>query len=132
MSDNCTIMVVNASQRQKDKFRAHMPDWRIREAEFDPSGTVRLIGEPEPISHVLVFALNEKEETLALCRNAQACAGQGRVPLLLAISRYQIALGNVARRLERTDFIIRPFTTAEVCDKLHALSAESTDSAREA
>ncbi len=64
---------------------------------------------------VIVFARKYAEaEALAICEAIRGCREMDGIPLLAAISMYQMPLGNDVKRLPGADIVFTPLKAAEV------------------
>lgn len=103
------VLLVNAEPKEVMQLRQDMSDWLWIEA----SDRWPFEKETEPVAQsfqaIIVFASQATEaHALAICK--QICEKQllDGVPLLVAGSRYQMALGHAVKRLPRGSFIFAP------------------------
>lgn len=73
---------------------------------------------------IIVYARKTEKNTLAICGQLRNSPESSAVPILLAISRYQITQGSAVKRLGNATFIITPFQEKELRDKIEQLKKE--------
>lgn len=103
------VLIVNAEPKEIVQLRQDMSDWLWIEAP----GRWPFANETEPVAQafqaIIVFA-RQSMEAWALASCKQICEKQllDKVPLLVAGSRYQMALSHAVERLSRGSFIFTP------------------------
>jgi hypothetical protein len=103
------VLLVNSESKEITQLRQDMPDWLWIEA---PEGWP-FAEESKPVAQafraIIVFAKQGTEaHALAICKHICEKQTLTEVPLLVAGSRYQMALGHAVKRLSRGDFIFTP------------------------
>jgi response regulator RpfG family c-di-GMP phosphodiesterase len=69
---------------------------------------------------VIVYAQDREKNTLAICEKLRNSPQSSAAPILLVISRYEIAQGNAVKRMGNAAFIMTPFDE----DQLQRKTAE--------
>lgn len=117
--DSPTILLVDATETQVMQLREAMPNWVWIEA---PEGWP-FEGETESAAGsfdaIIVFAYKNREaRALEACR--RICKGETIVggPLLVAGTRYQMALAHEVRQLPRGHFVFTPIDENTLLDRM--------------
>lgn len=104
------------------------------DAEFLQAATVTQVNDlVHRSSHgdidLLLVSTTDQDERTALmdCVQLRDQNALGDVPLLAAISRYQIGTGREIGRLKQTDFIIQPIEARELGKKLQTFGLRPPD-----
>jgi len=103
------ILLVEPSAEQVARLRETMPavDWHEAPPDWPTRGG-RLPVET-PVAAIIVFAHRDEEErALERCRAVREHSEASRIPLLVCISMFQMALANTIRRLPKAYFVISP------------------------
>jgi response regulator RpfG family c-di-GMP phosphodiesterase len=104
-----TVFLIDATEDQIAQIREKMPGWLWLEAPEDLPFDLEDELVDLSLDAVIVFAHRNKEaRALDLCRRIREQKGLAGVPLLVAASRYQIAIGYEMRRLGLGEFILTP------------------------
>jgi hypothetical protein len=93
-------------------------EWKFVEAPpgWTPASDIAPDGQ---IDAVLVFPTTYAEkEALAICKSIRECSKYDGIPLIVAISMYQMPLGNSAKKLPHTSMLFMPLKEGELKDKL--------------
>jgi len=119
------VLLVNAESKEVLQLRQDMPDWLWIEAP----DRWPFAKETEPVAQsfqaIIVFAGQGTEaRALSICK--QICEKQllDGVPLLVAGSRYQMALGHTVKRLPQASFIFTPIEEKALLDRIKKLQAK--------
>ena len=125
---NRTILLVNT---------AHNPDAKIDKSDFirgwnwfeaplewkaEDGMPVNLTG----IDAVIVFSRKYAEqEALLICKSIRDCDEFNPIPLLVAITMYQMPLGNDVKRLPNAGFILFPIKEQDLLKRLNEMARDS-------
>jgi hypothetical protein len=109
ISKQNTVLVVNTVSKNVKKLRQDMPDWLWIEAPkrwpFEKENNLK----KQQFQAIIVFADQGKEAwALAICKQISEKQLFSESPILLAGSRYQMALAHAVKRLPRGNFIFTP------------------------
>lgn len=115
------LIVGAESAEQVAHVKNCLLDWERETIVLDDEGTL----SPEVLSStprlILLYARKDEEGTLSICRQLREAPATAGAPILVAISRYEIVVGNRVRDLGNADFIIRPFDEHELRSKARQL-----------
>ena len=93
-----------------------LSDWECMNASLcDERMAVYSI--PEIARLCVVYAGKDRKNTLALCEQLRGSPGNFDIPILLAVSRYELSQGNAVERMGNAAFIISPFDQDELRGK---------------
>ncbi|MDY7011761.1 MAG: hypothetical protein SVV80_13570 [Planctomycetota bacterium] len=117
MADGDSIaLVVGASAEELEHVRECLTGWFCAAVNID-GGTdgCSPSGRPELI---VLYARKAEKETLAICEELRSASESSEAPILLVISRYQIAQANAVKRMGNAGFIMTPFDGREMRGKI--------------
>ena len=122
MSRDPIVTLVDASPDDVEALTARMPNWTWLHAPADCSAGAEPV-EPEALPDaVMVFGDREDpERTRALCQEIRQNDRMSDVPLLVAIDRYQMTLGNEVRELPNAHFVITPIEEERLRERLQEM-----------
>lgn len=107
------------------RLKATMPHWHWEQPPPDWSAGIGSLRTDQPIDAVIVFAKpNDEKRALALCQEIRNRPELASIPLLVAINRYQLSLGNDVRRLPNAHFILTPIEEQRLESKLEEMGSE--------
>lgn len=118
-----TVYMVNTVHNpdvslQKSEFS---DEWNWVEAAVDWSPAKGLPDDATDI--IIVFARKYAEqEALSICKEIRSCSAMDKVPLLVAISMYQMPLGNDVKRLPNAGMIFMPLQEEDLQKRLREFS----------
>lgn len=117
--DSCSVLLIDAAEAEVTQLRKNMPNWLWIEA---PEGWP-FEKETKPIDRsfqaIIVFAGQDSEEhTLAICKHIYEKQLLSELPLLVAGSRYQMALVHAIKRLSRGKFIFTPIKEESLLNEI--------------
>ncbi len=103
------VLIVNAEPKEIMQLRQDMPGWLWIEAP----DRWPFANETQPVAQafqaIIVLAKQGTEErALAICKHICEKQLLDEIPLLVAGSRYQMALGHAVKRLSRGNFVFTP------------------------
>ena len=121
MIDNdLTALVVAASAEKFAHVEACLPDWKCVAAPLTEEGTgVSSIRTTPKL--IIVYARKDKKGTLAVCNELRNSPETAAAPILLVISRYEIAQANAVRAMGNATFIFHPFDEKKLRSKITVL-----------
>ena len=116
MSEMRTVIVAGASAKESAHIEQCLPDWECVNAPLNDEETgICSIGTTPTLA--IVYAQEEKKNTLAICEQLRNSSESSAAPILLVISRYEITQGNAVRRMGNAAFILTPFDEKELKNK---------------
>ena len=109
-------LVVGASAEDLEHIRECLTGWCCVAMDVDgetdgcsPSGCPELI---------VLYARKAEKETLAICEQLRNAPETSDVPILMVISRYQIAQAHAFKRIGNASFIMTPFDEKKMHGKI--------------
>ena len=120
-----SAMVVATSPAEVATIREALPGWECAAARLSEDGEAiafPIAGSPDV---AVVFGVADPAKAAVLCRELRETPATSRMPILLAISRYQLSHGNAVRNLGNASFILAPFDDQELRGKIDDLMAGS-------
>jgi PleD family two-component response regulator len=123
MTDSSMVIVVGASEEEFDCVKQCLSDWQCVATPLNDEGTAvsSISATPELF---IVYAQKNEKDTLAICEQLRNSPGTSAVPILLAISRYEITQGSAVKRMGNATFIIAPFKEEELREKIEQMEKE--------
>jgi response regulator RpfG family c-di-GMP phosphodiesterase len=121
-----TVLLVNATDNRDAQLDqpSFEHDWSFIEAPPDWRPGQGVPGGGVPVQGVIVFSRRYREkDALAMCKAIRECPSFDDVPLLVAITMYQMPLGNNVKRLPHADFIFTPLKEEELLKRLNDMAA---------
>jgi len=79
---------------------------------------------PATAELIIVYARKEQKKTQAICEQLRSSAETSAAPIVLVISRYEIAQANAIKRMDNATFVITPFNEKELRDKIMEMQEE--------
>lgn len=116
-SSNRTALLVGAFAQELAHVQQCLPDWRCLIVPLDEKG-IEASMIPSGADLVIVYAQIKKVETLAICNHLRRIPETSSVPILLVVNRHAVVQGNVVKRLGNAAFIIPPFSSQEILDRI--------------
>ena len=114
------IVVIDGNADQIQQLESQAPDFEWIEVE-DLTGL-----RDKRAAAIIVFSKKyEEDRTLSTCHKIREDRSLDRIPLLAAVSMYEMPLGNDVKRLPNADFIFRPTEKGELHAKLRDIGSES-------
>ena len=96
--------------------------WNWIEAPADWNPQDGLPGGTDRIDGIMVFARKYQEkEALGICKAVRGNTSFDQTPLLVAISMYQMPLGNSVKKLPNADLVFMPLQEKELSQHLNEL-----------
>jgi PleD family two-component response regulator len=123
MTDGSRVIVVGASEEEFDYVKQCLSDWQCVNAPLNDEGTAVSSLSATP-GLFIVYAQKSEKDTLAICEQLRNSPGTSAVPILLAISRYEITQGSAVKRMGNATFIIAPFKEEELREKIEQMEKE--------
>jgi len=118
-----TILLVEPSSQQIAQLKRDIPDWNWIEMPPPQHDTGVFISGQSQVDVVIVFAKsNEEEYALTLCEKIRKLPELNSIPLLVAINRYQMMLGNDVKHLPLSHFIFAPIDKNSLIEKLEEIN----------
>jgi len=116
-SGQSIALIVGASEGEFDHARQCLPAWKCVAGPLrdDHPGVASI---PERVSLILVHARKTEKETLAICEQFRNAPETSDTPILLVISRYQIAQTHAVTRMGHAGFVMTPFDEKQMRDKI--------------
>ena len=117
--DSPTVSLVDATEAEVMQLREAMPDWLWIESPEGWPFEVEAKFSEGPFDAIIVFARKNREaQSLEACR--RICEKEAAVggPLLVAGTRYQMALAHEVRRLPRGHFVFTPIDENALLDRM--------------
>lgn len=110
--DQCkgpAVLLVEPPAGELERLAQEIPGWDLAETDGSLAiGDAVQAGSATP-SAVIVFARKDEEpHALEVCRRIRGMERYRDVPLLVAITIYQMPLGNDVKRLRNANFIFTP------------------------
>ena len=121
----CEVAVlVEPEEEQHRQLEQELPSWRLVEL---PAGQVTEDASTvDSADVVLVFAkAHEEDHALEVSKQVRGDHRFDDVPLLVAISIYQMPLGHDIRKLPKADFIFSPIAPDDFDERLSTLKTQS-------
>ena len=113
MSETRTVVVAGASAEESAHIEQCLPDWECVKAPLNNEETgICSIGTTPTLA--IVYAQEEKKNTLAICEQLRNSPESSAAPILLVISWYEITQGNAVKRMGNAAFIMTPFDEKEL------------------
>ena len=125
MTDSAMVIVVGASQEEFDHVKLCLCDRQCVAASLNDEKTALSSMPPMP-GLFIVYAQKSQKNPLAICEQLRNSPESSAVPILLAISRYEIIQGYAVKRLGNAAFVIIPFKEEELRDKIEQMKKELT------
>ncbi len=125
MSVKERILVVGNISKEFDHVQAYLPDWDCTAICLKEEGSEILRPLPPDAKMILVYAHKKEANTISICGHLRESPETKNVPLLLVVSRYNIAQSYPVRRMGNSGFVIGPFTQKELQDKIKELCKPS-------
>jgi hypothetical protein len=121
-----TVFLVNTTYNPDaliDKTSFTAP-WKWVEAPLEWKSESGIPVEQEgSIDVIIVFARKYAEpEALAICQSIRSCKEWERIPLLVAISMFQMPLGNDVKRLPNASALFMPIKEEDLLKRLEELA----------
>ena len=118
-SGSRAVLLLEATEQQVSRLQSEMSGWLWEQAPNDWPFDLEATPSDRGFDAVIVFASKDREDRVIdtcrlLCENKSI---EG-VPLLLAVSRYQMSLVNKLRQLPLVDFIFTPIENDPLLDKI--------------
>lgn len=112
------VLIVDPTEQEVTQLRNDMPGWLWVEAPENWPFDLEAKPADRSFDAILVFAHRSQEDrSIRVCKCICEKKSMENVPLLLAASRYQMALGHEVRRLPRGEFIFTPIDENGLLDK---------------
>ena len=121
MSSEVRVAVLNADPNQLASLREQLSGLECAGASFDANaGTVActLSGQPDLL---LVYGTDDPEKAVELCRQVREAEGEKGLPLLLAITAYQMFAAHDLKRIPNSHYVIAPVDEEMVRDRVDRL-----------
>ena len=104
-----------------------MPHWNWAKATADWAGGTSPVRPDASVDAIIVFVeQSDEERALGLCQEIRNCPDTAAPPLLVAIDRYQLPLGNDVRRLPNAHFVLTPIDEKRLRSKLEEMGLDLT------
>lgn len=126
--EGLSIALIDAEDNQVESLKEHLPDIDWRPGTPDPDRS------EETPNAVIVFAkTHEEEAALSRCRSLRDSQELSNTPVLVAITIYQMPLGNQVKKLTNCDLVFfsvkddgPPIQREDLFEKLRGLESESS------
>ncbi len=102
------VVVVGASEEEFDHVKQSLSDWQCVAASLNDEKTAAS-SMPATPGLFIVYAQKSEKNTLAICEQLRNSPGTSAVPILLAISRYEITQGSAVERMGKCNVYHNPF-----------------------
>lgn len=124
---NRTILLVNTRHNPDAKIdkSEFMSGWNWIEAplEWKPEDGIPVTSS---IGAIIVFSRKYAEqEALLICKSIRNSYEFNNIPVLVAITMYQMPLGNNVKRLPNADFIFMPIKEQDLVKRLNEMAPNS-------
>lgn len=121
-----TVLLVDATKEEVVQTRKRLPGWHWLEAPEDRPLDLEAELVDRSLDAIVVFAHKNKEaRVLDVCKSIREQKDLESVPLLVAASRYQMALRYEMRRFGVGDFVFTPIDEAELTAKMDKATSVS-------
>jgi hypothetical protein len=108
-NNQSAALLVNVDSTEVMQLRQDMPEWLWIEAPEDWPFKMETKPIAQSFEAIIVFASHRTEAyALAICKHICEKQLLSELPLLVAGSRYQMALAHAVKRLSRGNFIFIP------------------------
>jgi hypothetical protein len=123
-----TLVLVEPSAEDIAQLGMELPDWQWVEAPEDWSGSGREHPFRGPVRAVIVFArTNEENHALGLCQAIRQRPEMVGVPLLVAITMYQMLLGTEVKKMPNAHFIFKPVREHQLRARMGEAGSETEE-----
>lgn len=100
-----------------------MAEWQLAVADDRALGGDPAVGDAKPPAAIVVFARKDEEDhALAVCRRLRSEEKYRGVPLLVAVTIYQMPLGNDVKRLRNAHFIFTPIKEDDLRQRIASMT----------
>ena len=124
-NSNRAILLVNTTHNpdaQIDKSEL-MSGWNWVEAPLEWKAEDGMPVNDTSIDAIVVFSRKHQENAaLEMCRSIRDCPELQAIPLLVAITMYQMPLGNNVKRLPNAHFIFTPIKEDDLLKRLNQVT----------
>jgi hypothetical protein len=108
---------------QREKLKGVLPDWRLVDAPENHSWSDQGKPLPTDLDVIIVFSRTHQEKhTMELAQTIRRLRTYEHVPLLVAITIYQMPLGHDVEKLPKANFIFKPIHRADLEHRLQELN----------
>jgi DNA-binding response OmpR family regulator len=120
MPKNPTALVIGGTEEQFRDIDQKLIRWNFIRTALTEHGIQEMQFSSEP-NLILLFAQDNEERVSAVCEQLRNRGKTSTAPILILISKYQIAQGNVVKSMGNADFLIKPFTREAIEEKVSNL-----------
>ena len=123
-----TILLVNTTHNPDAKIDKpeFMSGWNWFEAPLEWKAEDGMPVNDTRINAVIVFSRKYAEqEALLFCKSIRNCYEFNNIPLLVAITMYQMPLGNDVKRLPNAGFIFLPIKEQDLVKRLNEMGSDA-------
>lgn len=120
MPENPTALIIGGTEEQFREVDQKLIRWNLIRTALTEHGIQEMQFSPEP-SLILLFAQDNEERASAACEQLRSIGKTSTAPILILISKYQIAQGNAVKSMGNADFLIKPFTKEAIKEKVSNL-----------
>jgi len=126
-NDSCAVLLVDCTAEEVAQLRKDMPGWLWIEAPKGWPFDFETRPTDQSLDAIIVFARRDREaQALDVCKHICQEKTMKGVPLLVAISRYQMSLVNKLKQLPRGQFIFTPIDENSLSDTLDEIKGVSS------
>ena len=121
MSNEVRVAVLNADLNQLASLREQLSGLECAGASFDANaGTIEWSMEGQP-DVLLVHGTDDPEGAVELCRQVRETQGTEGLPLLLAITAYQMFAAHDLKRIPNSHYVVAPVDEEAVRERVERL-----------
>jgi len=121
------VVLVDSSPEQYERLKNILPSWNLHCVSADKAKSQPDTVISENLDAIIVYArIKEEQHALKLCQRIKSVEQAKTVPLLVAINRFQMILGNDVKRLPGGHFILMPIEKEVLCQRLLSLINNSS------
>ena len=126
-NDSCAVLLVDCTAEEVAQLRKDMPGWLWIEAPKGWPFDFETRPTDQSLDAIIVFARRDREaQALDVCKHICQEKTMKGVPLLVAISRYQMSLVNKLKQFPRGQFIFTPIDENSLSDTLDEIKGVSS------
>ena len=123
MADEIRVGILNADADQMAALREQLHSLVCMAVSFDAKAGVLECPSGVQPDVVLVYGAGDPEGAVELCRRVREADGEGEegVPLLLAVTAYQMFAAHDLKRIPNSHYVITPVDEARVRERVDML-----------
>jgi CheY-like chemotaxis protein len=121
MAGELRVGVLNADPDQLDGLRERLSSLECASASFDAdAGAIECSTRGQP-DVLLVCGTDDPEKAVELCRQVREAEGEEGLPLLLAITAYQMFAAHDLKRIPNSHYVVAPVDEEAVRERVERL-----------